>query len=223
MLMMAIAAIAMIGCGPKAAQEKAEGAENAEKAPIRINCLVKVTPENRDAVIALSKELVDSSRTDAGNIDYDLYESANDPSKLIIFETWEDQASLDVHSAAPHFTRLVPQIQEKSVMTIQVMTEEPQPDKTMRLNCMLNFVGDDRDAAIEAYKWHVAESLKDEGVIDFDLYLSTTDPTKMMFFETWKDQASLDAHAAAEHSKQHIENTKGLSESKLEKFLLPEE
>ena len=126
MLMMAIAAIAMIGCGPKAAQEKAEGAENAEKAPIRINCLVKVTPENRDAVIALSKELVDSSRTDAGNIDYDLYESANDPSKLIIFETWEDQASLD-------------------------------------------------------------------------------------------------AHAAAEHSKQHIENTKGLSESKLEKFLLPEE
>ena len=212
---MAIAAIAMIGCGPKAAQEKAEGAENAEKAPIRINCLVKVTPENRDAVIALSKELVDSSRTDAGNIDYDLYESANDPSKLIIFETWEDQASLDVHSAAPHFTRLVPQIQEKSEMTIQVMTEEPQPDKTMRLNCMLNFVGDDRDAAIEA---KVEKTLS-----KMTLYLSTTDPTKMMFFETWKDQASLDAHAAAEHSKQHIENTKGLSESKLEKFLLPEE
>ncbi|MBP1539947.1 MAG: antibiotic biosynthesis monooxygenase [Prevotella sp.] len=221
--LMAIAAIAMISCGPKAAPEQKAQNEEADAAVIRINCPLKVTPENRDKVLALCKELVDSSRTDAGNIDYDIYESATDPASLIIFETWQDQPSLDAHMAAPHFTRLVPQIQEASEMAIQVMTEKPQEGKPLRINCMLDVPQENREAAIELYKVHVSESLKDDGVIDFDLYLSATNPEKMMIFETWKNEDVLEAHATAEHSKNHIAQIKDKAQSKLEKFLLPEE
>jgi len=77
---------------------------------IRINCLLKVTPENVTKTIELSKELVAASRNDAGNIDYDIYQSQTDPTQLMIFETWQDQPSLDIHSVAEHFTRIVPQL-----------------------------------------------------------------------------------------------------------------
>lgn len=106
-------------CGNKCnAPQAAAGADS--DSIIRINCMVDVTPQTRNAVIALSKELVDSSKNDAGNISYDLMESATDPSKMMILETWENQPSLDKHSASAHFTRLVPQIQKLAKMEIQI-------------------------------------------------------------------------------------------------------
>ena len=92
---------------------------------IRINCLLKVANENLVTALGLGKELVEASRKDGGNIDYDIYQSQTDPTQLMIFETWKDQPSLDVHSAAEHFTRIVPQLQEMAVgeMAIQVFNK----------------------------------------------------------------------------------------------------
>lgn len=189
--------------------------------PIRINCLVEVTPENRDAVVALSKELVDSSRTDAGNVDYDIMESVTEPNKLMIFETWQDQPSLDAHSASPHFTRLVPQIQEKSKMTIQIFTEPSEKDQLIRINCPVDVKAENRDAAIALYKELVAETRKaDKGMIDYDLYTSMTDPTKMLVFETWENQEVLDAHSNSPHFKRLVPQIGELASSSLDSYKL---
>ena len=75
--------------------------------------------ENRDKAIALYKELVEASQSDEGMIHYDLYLSMTDSTKMMVFETWENQAALDKHSAAPHFTRLVPQLGEIVQSTLQ--------------------------------------------------------------------------------------------------------
>ncbi|MBP3775016.1 MAG: antibiotic biosynthesis monooxygenase [Bacteroidaceae bacterium] len=83
-----------------------------------MNCPMKVAAENRDAVIALGKELVAGSQQDEGNISYDLFLSTTDSTRMLIFETWADQPSLDKHSAAEHFTRIVPQLKEKSEMGV---------------------------------------------------------------------------------------------------------
>lgn len=58
----------------------------------------------------LFEELVAKSRTDAGCKQYDLLSSVEDEGSLVIVETWASQQDLDVHSAAEHFTRLVPQL-----------------------------------------------------------------------------------------------------------------
>ena len=89
---------------------------------IRINCMLKVAPENVTRALGLAQELVEASRKDGGNIDYDIYQSQTTPTNLMIFETWKDQPSLDAHSAAEHFTRIVPQLQEMAIgeMAIQI-------------------------------------------------------------------------------------------------------
>ena len=45
----------------------------------------------------------------------------------------------------------------------------------------------------------VAQSRQDDGCIDYDFFKSTTRPGVMMFCETWRDQAALDAHSASAH------------------------
>ena len=219
--------MAMIIAAGASCTQKPKGGEATaadSTSTIRINCLVKVTPETRDSVIALSKELVDSSLNDAGNIDYALYESATDSNSLIIFETWKDQASLDKHSASAHFTRLVPAIQKLSEMTIQIFNNGAATNDTLRLNCMVKVPTEVRDDVINLYKELVtATRTDDEGMIDYDLYLNSSDPTDMMVFETWKDQASLDKHSASPHFKRLVPQISEKAKSNVEKFNMTKE
>ena len=196
-------AFGLASCANKPAQQQEEAASETAAASnneIRINCLYKVAPENVANIVTLSKELVAASRNDGGNIDYDIYQSQTDPTQLMIFETWKDQASLDVHSAAAHFTRIVPQLANAAVgeMSIQSFTQTSEGSQ-IRINCMLKVDAANVTKALGLAKELVEASRKDDGNIDYDIYQSQTDPTQLMIFETWKDQPSLDTHSAAEH------------------------
>ena len=202
----------LVSCAPKKAAE-----------PIRLNCLVSVAAENRDQYIELCKQHVAASREDEGNIAFDLFESATDSSKFLIFETWADQASLDKHSASQHFADIVPQTSALATTVLQQMQVgvEPEGDFVLRLNCPTTVSAENREAAIALCKELVASSLADEGNIAYDLYLSTTDPSKMLIFETWKDQESLDKHSAAEHFTRLVPQIQELGTLEVESFKLP--
>lgn len=83
---------------------------------IRLNCFFTLADEEKKkAFVPLAQELVEKSRTDAGCIAYDILFSCTNPLAGMICETWQDQASLDLHAHAVHFTRLVPQIKALTV------------------------------------------------------------------------------------------------------------
>lgn len=87
---------------------------------IRLNCFIAVKDaKDCSRVVELGKELVEASLRDAGCVAYDLFVSATRPGVLMICETWKDQTSLDAHSAAEHFTRLVPQIRALAEMKLE--------------------------------------------------------------------------------------------------------
>ena len=83
---------------------------------IRLNCFFMLADEEKKkAFVSLAQELVEKSRTDAGCIAYDILFSCTNPLTGMICETWQDQASLDLHAHAEHFTRLVLQIKALTV------------------------------------------------------------------------------------------------------------
>jgi quinol monooxygenase YgiN len=47
-------------------------------------------------------QLAARTRTEAGNINYDLHVSNTDDSLFIIYENWKDQAALDSHMNEPY-------------------------------------------------------------------------------------------------------------------------
>lgn len=57
----------------------------------------------------------------------------------------------------------------------------------------------------------VEASLKDNGCIAYDLFVSTTRPQVMMFCETWKDEETLATHSAAAHFQRIVPQIEALS------------
>ena len=82
---------------------------------LRLNCFFQANEGKYDEALQAAIALTAASLKDEGNIAYDTFESATRPDVFMICETWQDQASLDLHAHAEHFTRLVPQIKALTV------------------------------------------------------------------------------------------------------------
>lgn len=74
---------------------------------IQILAATTVKPENKEAFLALMKEVVKASRAEAGCVRYDLAQELQNPLALTVVETWASQAAIDEHNATPHFKKLV--------------------------------------------------------------------------------------------------------------------
>ena len=59
--------------------------------------------EDRDNVLEAVRRLADASRKEPGCISYVPHEIAGDPSLIMIYEQYRDEAALDAHRASPHF------------------------------------------------------------------------------------------------------------------------
>ena len=66
----------------------------------------------------------------------------------------------------------------------------------IRLNCFISVSPENREKVLAAAKRLTAASLKQEGCIAYDIFESATRPEVLMFCETWRDQASLEAHSS---------------------------
>ena len=204
LLMMAVVMAAfLVSCsGSKAKVEEApEEAPAQDLAFIRMNCDLTVSEANYDQVVNLAKQLVAASLNDEGVIAYDIMESTSRPGKLLIFETWKDQASLDKHAASSHFTTLVPQIQQLGQLDIKQINQPKEvtldPAKPFRLNILKTT--EQRDAYIEAVQWGIAESNKEEGCVLYDYYKSLTKDDTLLLLEIWKNQEASTLHRDTPH------------------------
>ena len=71
-----------------------------------ISAQVFIKSEKVDAFLALSKDLIEKSRAEAGCISYSLYQDPQDKTKFLIFEEWKNQDAVDFHFATEHFNKL---------------------------------------------------------------------------------------------------------------------
>ena len=66
--------------------------------------LAKITPKKgcRDTIVEISKELIETTLSEEGNIDYQLLQLTDDDT-LTFVEKWESPEALQKHMASPHF------------------------------------------------------------------------------------------------------------------------
>lgn len=88
----------------------------------------------------------------------------------------------------------------------------------IRLNVFIQVNESNRAAALETAKELVAQSLKDNGCIAYDVYESATHNDVLMICETWQDADSLAAHEKAAHFVTLVPKLQELGDMKLEKF-----
>ena len=85
--------------------------------------LANIEPKEgcQDSIIEVSKELIDESLLEEGNIDYQLLKPIEGDS-LTFVEKWESLGALKRHMASPHFLNFGEESEEfVKEMTIQVI------------------------------------------------------------------------------------------------------
>ena len=76
--------------------------------------LAKVVPkddEAKDKIIEFSKDLIESSKAEEGNVDYNLYENTSEDS-LMFVEQWDSIEILQKHMQTDHFIKFGQNIAE---------------------------------------------------------------------------------------------------------------
>ncbi|WP_343673189.1 putative quinol monooxygenase [Chitinophaga sp.] len=89
---------------------------------LKIVARFKVTPATRETVLASMLKCAALSKTEEGNIFYDVTEHVSDPDILVILEEWKSQAAIDFHNSTAHFKELVESIAGKAEITVDVLT-----------------------------------------------------------------------------------------------------
>lgn len=75
-----------------------------------INATFFIKEENRQDFLDAFAPLIASSRKEAGNHGYQLYQALDDPNQFLIVEKWQDQAAIDSHNQTPEFVNFFEQL-----------------------------------------------------------------------------------------------------------------
>ena len=171
---------------------------------------VDIAPASKPAAIAAFKQYRDASRKDEGFVRYELFEQVGRPGHFCLIETWSNQKAFDTHANASHTkefrTKLDP---------IRLSDYDSRPYKTLSLatpsgaaNDRATFVithvdiGGQGTNAPELLKRLADASRKEEGNLRFDILQNATRANHFTILETWRSRQALDAHAAAQHTRQ---------------------
>ena len=82
-------------------------------------------------VLSLVDELVDASRTEPGNLAFEVYRGVRNPETYVLLERYASNEALAAHRASPHFRRivgeqLVPLLVDRVVQEFDVSTGEAE-------------------------------------------------------------------------------------------------
>lgn len=87
---------------------------------IRLNCFFQAkSQETYETALNAAIMLTAQSQKHEGCIAYDVFESGTRTDVFMICETWQDQPSLDKHSATPEFAENVAIIQECGLLKLE--------------------------------------------------------------------------------------------------------
>ncbi|SEO02579.1 Quinol monooxygenase YgiN [Amphibacillus marinus] len=73
-----------------------------------------IKPDQQNSFLADVKQLIASSRAEAGCSRYALYQSISSDNEFVMIENWQDQASLDQHNQNPDLINFIKHIGEYS-------------------------------------------------------------------------------------------------------------
>lgn len=86
---------------------------------IRIIAMIEARPGHGIPLQEKLETLVAASLREPGCLTYQLHRDTKNHDTFFIYEIWENQAILDIHNNAPHFTHFV-ESTENMVQTLQV-------------------------------------------------------------------------------------------------------
>jgi quinol monooxygenase YgiN len=184
---------------------------------------VEVMPSARPAMIAAIARYRDASAREGRDARIEAFEQIGRTGHFVILERWRDQAALDAHRMAPHTTQF-----REALQGIRVSGYDERPYKTLSVAPASTTSGGrpvyvvshvdiaGPGALAEApglLRRQAEDSRREAGALRFDVLQHTMRANHFTVVEGWRDQAALDAHAAAAHSRAYRDAVQPISGS----------
>jgi quinol monooxygenase YgiN len=171
---------------------------------------VDVMPSGRAAAVAALKAYRDASARDTGHIRIDVFDQVGRPAHFVVVEAWRDQAALDGHggsAAAKQFHQAIDKIRvsgydERPYKSFNVAA--PRAGGAVHVVSHVDIAGAGNLAGAPPMLQKLAEASRaEQGNLRFDVLQHVMRANHFTVVESWANQAALDAHAAAAHTRQY--------------------
>lgn len=157
-----------------------------------------------------------------GSMRVDAFEQIGRPGHWVVLETWRDQKAFDARDPSPRM-RLT-----DALAPIRVSGYDERPYKTLSVApareaggaaavSVIAHVDVAPNPAVAPMLTRLAEASRQEpGNLRFDVLQHMMRANHFTVVETWRDQAALDAHVAAAHTKRYRDELQPLTGSPLD-------
>ena len=172
---------------------------------------IEAMPAAKEQAAEMLRELATQSRKDAGSVRFEVLQRVGYPDQFAVLEVWEDLKAAEAHGGAAH-TQL---FRDKLKAVLRAPYDErphiplavgPGPATSGKgaiyAVTHVDVIPKGKDEGTEAVRQLSLASRKDAGNLRFDSLTQTSRPNHMTLVEVWKDQNSITAHSAADHTKQ---------------------
>lgn len=175
----------------------------------------------KDAATAL-RAFHDATMKQDGCTNVEAFDQIGRPGHWVLIETWRDQKAFDARDASVQ-QRLV-----DSTKAIRISGLDQRPYKTIAVAparaaagggavSVISHVDVAPNPAVAPMLAKLAQASRQEpGNLRFDVLQHTMRANHFTVIETWRDQAALDAHATAAHTKQYRDDVLPLTGSPLD-------
>nr|WP_322626004.1 putative quinol monooxygenase [uncultured Flavobacterium sp.] len=80
---------------------------------VYLTAIVKAKPEHIAEVITVLQSMVANTRTETGNLKYDLHRDKDNENTFVFYEIWESEEILAQHNTQPYIKAFIDIIPEK--------------------------------------------------------------------------------------------------------------
>jgi len=187
---------------------------------------VDVIGSGQPAAVAALKSYRQAISREAGHLRTDVLDQVGRPGHFVVVETWRDQAAFDTHTGGAAWTQFqqaldmvrVSGYDQRPYKALHVATAAPAAGRPIHVVSHVDIGGGGAGlAGAPAMLGQLAEaSRKERGNLRFDVLQHAMRANHFTVVESWADQAALDAHAAAAHTRRYRDALQPISGSPLD-------
>jgi quinol monooxygenase YgiN len=170
---------------------------------------IEIAPSGRDAARTLLRKLRNTSRKEAGNTGFEVFQSSAQPRHYVLLETWQDAKAQEAHAAAEGTkqfrTQLAPMLiapyDARLHSGFSLGPSNPHGKRVIYVITHVDFAGPKKVEGLAAIRQLGAASVKDAGALRYDVLEQTIKPNHLTLVEIWRSKAALEAHEQADHMR----------------------
>jgi quinol monooxygenase YgiN len=187
----------------------------AQEAVVYGASYVEVAPGATSQGVGLLKALAAASRTEDGNLRFQVVQEHERPNRFVVIEAWKDQAAFEGHRKGKAYAefneklgpiRNAPPDERVHNALAAAASMPPANRAAIWVVTHVDVPPPSKDACIAELKTLTEASRKDAGNAMFDVVQQTNRPNHFTVVEVWKDAKAWDAHGTADHTRRFRAN-----------------